>query len=45
MLDVIHQSEFRDARASHSFDSFKGTSKERVAAKYGVRGVNFTAYK
>lgn len=28
-----------------SFDSFFGTTKERVARKYDVRGANFVAYK
>ncbi len=27
------------------FDSFAGTSKEKVARKYGVRGANFIAFK
>jgi hypothetical protein len=27
------------------FDAFAGTSKEKVARKFGVRGANFSAYK
>jgi hypothetical protein len=45
MIQVIQQAGFRNARACHFFDSFSGTTKERVARKYGVRGANFTAYK
>jgi hypothetical protein len=45
MIEVLQQTGFRDARASHFFDSFLGTSKERIAVKYGVRGTNFSAYK
>jgi abortive infection bacteriophage resistance protein len=27
------------------FDTFAGTSKEKIARKYGVRGANFVAVK
>jgi hypothetical protein len=30
---------------THRFDCFRGTSKERVAARYGVVGVNVLARK
>ena len=36
---------FRSARIAEYFDPFGGTSKERVARKYGVRGVNVHALK
>ena len=36
---------FRSARITEYFDAFGGTSKERVARKYGVRGVNVHALK
>ena len=36
---------FRSARVTEYFDPFGGTSKERVARKYGVRGVNVHALK
>ncbi|MGQ0523094.1 MAG: hypothetical protein ACT4P8_05475 [Betaproteobacteria bacterium] len=45
MIEALQQAGFRDARACHFFDSFAGTSKERVARKYGVRGTNFMAFK
>jgi hypothetical protein len=32
-------------RVTHRYDSFKGTSKERTAIKYGVSGVNVFARK
>ena len=33
----------RDVRLVKRFDSFAGTSKERTARKYGVRGANVFA--
>ena len=36
---------FRAVRITEYFDAFGGTSKERVARKYGVRGVNVHALK
>ena len=36
---------FRSVRIAEFFDPFGGTSKERVARKYGVRGVNLQALK
>ncbi len=45
MIEALHQAGFRNARACHFFDSFSGTTKERVARKYEVRGTNFVARK
>lgn len=45
MIEALQQVGFRTARACHFFDCFAGTSKERVARKYQVRGANFIAYK
>ena len=42
MLEAIG---FRSVRMAEYFDPFGGTSKERVARKYGVRGVNVHALK
>jgi hypothetical protein len=36
---------FCDVAMRDRFDCFRGTSKERVAAKYGVVGVNVYARK
>jgi len=36
---------FNRAEVLAYFDSFAGTSKEKVARKYGVRGANFIAFK
>ena len=36
---------FTSVRLTEYFDPFAGTSKERVARKYGVRGVNVRALK
>jgi hypothetical protein len=36
---------FRSIAITHRFDPFRGTSKERVARKYGVIGVNVHAWK
>jgi hypothetical protein len=36
---------FQSVRITEYFDPFGGTSKERVARKYGVRGVNVHARK
>jgi hypothetical protein len=45
MIEALQQAGFRNARACRFFDSFSGTSKERVARKYEVRGANFIAWK
>ena len=44
-MTVLEDSGFRSVRISEYFDPFGGTSKERVARKYGVRGVNVHALK
>jgi hypothetical protein len=36
---------FRDVELRERFDSFRGTSKERIARKYEVMGVNVFARK
>jgi hypothetical protein len=36
---------FDDVAVKERFDCFRGTSKERVARKYGVAGVNVYARK
>lgn len=36
---------FRDPRAMEFFDSFAETSKHNVTRRFGVRGVNFLAFK
>jgi hypothetical protein len=45
MIEAMHRAGFRNSRASRFFDCFSGTTKERVARKYQVRGANFIAYK
>ena len=45
MIGALEQIGFRNVRACHDFDSFLGTTKEKVARKFGVRGANFIAYK
>jgi hypothetical protein len=44
-VTVLEDIGFRSVRVSEYFDPFGGTSKERVARKYGVRGVNVHALK
>ena len=44
-MTVLEDIGFRSVRVSEYFDPFGGTSKERVARKYGVRGVNVQALK
>jgi hypothetical protein len=36
---------FQSVRLTERFDCFRGSSKERVARKYGVTGVNIHAHK
>ena len=36
---------FCDVAVREKFDTFRGTSKERIARKYGVTGVNVFARK
>jgi hypothetical protein len=36
---------FEDVRVAARFDCFRGTKKENIARKYGVRGANVFARK
>lgn len=36
---------FEEVRVVERFDSFRGTSKERIARKFGVMGINVFARK
>ena len=45
MIALLEQTGFRRAARQRFFDSFAGTSKERIARKYQVQGANFIAYK
>ncbi len=40
---MLGQIGFRDVAVREKFDTFRGTSKERIARKYGVVGVNVFA--
>jgi hypothetical protein len=42
---LLAQTGFRSVSVRERFDGFRGTSKERVARKYGVSGVNVHAVK
>ena len=42
-MSVLRDIGFRSVRLTEYFDPFGGTSKERVARKYGVKGVNVHA--
>jgi hypothetical protein len=42
---VLGQVGFRGVEVRERFDTFRGTSKERIARKYGVVGVNVFAHK
>jgi len=42
---VLGQAGFRGVEVRERFDTFRGTSKERIARKYGVVGVNVFAQK
>jgi hypothetical protein len=44
-VTVLGEIGFGPVRITEYFDPFGGTSKERVARKYGVRGVNVHALK
>ena len=39
-MDILGQLGFEDVRITHRYDSFRGTSKENVAGKFGVVGIN-----
>jgi hypothetical protein len=36
---------FDDVQITHRFDCFEATSKEKIARKYGVVGVNLSAIR
>jgi hypothetical protein len=42
---VLAQAGFCDVAVREKFDTFRGTSKERIARKYGVTGINVFARK
>ena len=44
-MALLGQIGFEDVAIQERFDCFRGTSKERVAMKYGVVGVNVYARK
>lgn len=45
MTEVMAEAGFRRAAVRQFFDTFRATSKEQVARKFGVRGANFIAYR
>jgi hypothetical protein len=45
LVEVLRSIGFTDVEVRERFDSFRGTSKEKIARKYGVIGVNVYARK
>ncbi|MBI4478325.1 MAG: hypothetical protein HY654_14215 [Acidobacteria bacterium] len=45
MAEAFTAAGFRDVRITHTYDCFRGTSKERTAQKFGVRGVNVSGVR
>lgn len=45
LLEVLPVIGFREVELRERFDAFRGTSKERLARKYDVMGVNVFARK
>jgi hypothetical protein len=43
LIDTLRQVGFAEVEVREQFDSFAGTSKERIARKFGVVGVNVFA--
>jgi hypothetical protein len=43
MIEIFASAGFADVAITHSYDCFAGTTKERTARRYGVRGVNLSA--
>jgi hypothetical protein len=43
LIDVLKKVGLEEARVADHFDCFRGTSKESVARKFGVQGVNVYA--
>jgi hypothetical protein len=44
-VEILGRVGFEEARVVERFDCFRGTSKEAVARKFGVRGANVFARK
>jgi hypothetical protein len=42
---LLEEAGFVRAGVIEFFDTFAGTSKEKTARKYGVRGANFIAFR
>jgi hypothetical protein len=42
---VLSRVSLRDARVTHRYDTFRGTTKESTARKFGVHGANFLAFR
>ena len=45
LIDLLEQIGFEGVEVTHRYDTFRGTSKERTARKFGVTGVNVFARK
>ena len=45
MVELLGQVGLSDVKIVNRFDCFRGTSKERIAQKYGVRGATVSARK
>ena len=45
MIEVLKGLGLEDVRVAHRFDCFRSTSKESVARKFGVYGINIFARK
>jgi hypothetical protein len=45
MIAAFKDAGFTDVRITHRFDCFEATSKEKIARKYGVMGVNLSAVR
>ena len=45
LIDILTKIGFRDVEVRERFDTFRGTTKESVAHKFGVVGVNVFARK
>ena len=45
MVEVLAKVGFSEVELRERFDAFRGTSKEHIARKYGVLGVNVFARK
>ncbi len=45
LVSLLGQVGFLDVRTLARFDCFRGTSKQKVAVKFGVRGANVLAFR